>query len=208
MNDIKQRHITEGGCTRASDYPGGLSCRQSGRTAESQCAWCRLEAERDRAVEALRDIAYSGKHYCYFREHRIDHRTCIEAGTAQWRMCEMRDTARSELSAIDDVLAHRPGLDKPTRMENIEHAIHTAVSATDRVNQLKREVAAKEADVKRLILARDSARSGEALARETMDLALARAQKAEQDRDRHHAWLRRTMTDQQIKAALAAKGTK
>lgn len=40
-----------------------------------------------------------------------------------------RDEAVGELRSIDSVLARRPALDKPTRVENIEHAINTAKRA-------------------------------------------------------------------------------
>lgn len=39
--------------------------------------------------------------------------------------------AERELAGIDEILARRPALDKPTRRENIEHAIVTAKRSSD-----------------------------------------------------------------------------
>lgn len=46
---------------------------------------------------------------------------------------------KAELARIDAVLARRPALDKPTRVENVEHAITTAGRMTDRVSRLEVE---------------------------------------------------------------------
>jgi hypothetical protein len=53
-------------------------------------------------------------------EQRIKDREAAEAETAK---------LRAELNVVDNVLARRPALDKPTRWENIEHAISTAARA-------------------------------------------------------------------------------
>jgi hypothetical protein len=50
---------------------------------------------------------------------------------------------RQELASIDAVLARRPALNKPTRRENIEHAIWTAGNATDEAIRLRAELAAQ-----------------------------------------------------------------
>lgn len=49
--------------------------------------------------------------------------------------------AEAELASLDSVLARRPALDKPTRRENIEHAIVTAGRATDAVTKLEATLA-------------------------------------------------------------------
>lgn len=46
---------------------------------------------------------------------------------------------KAELARIDAMLARRPALDKPTRVENVEHAITTAGRMTDRVSRLEVE---------------------------------------------------------------------
>lgn len=47
--------------------------------------------------------------------------------------------ALDELVSIDAVMARRPALNKPTRRENIEHAITTAGRTTDEVATLRAE---------------------------------------------------------------------
>ena len=56
----------------------------------------------------------------------------------------------AELRRIDAVMARRPALDKPTRWENIAHAIETAGRETDRANRLERELAARDARIAEL----------------------------------------------------------
>jgi DNA repair exonuclease SbcCD ATPase subunit len=46
----------------------------------------------------------------------------------------------AELQRIDSVMARRPALDKPTRAQNIEHAIDTARRATEEVVRLQRDL--------------------------------------------------------------------
>ena len=67
-----------------------------------------------------------------------DGRTCGYAVGVRCPICRELDQQAErivelecELSHIDAVLARRPALDKPTRRENIEHAINTAKCATD-----------------------------------------------------------------------------
>lgn len=58
---------------------------------------------------------------------------------------EARATAaEQELASIDSLMARRPALDKPTRWENIQHAISTAALA-DRAERLH-DIAVKRAD--------------------------------------------------------------
>lgn len=45
---------------------------------------------------------------------------------------------RTELSWIDEILARRPALDKPSRWENVEYAISTAKEADNRGEEIKR----------------------------------------------------------------------
>ena len=62
-----------------------------------------------------------------------------------WAACYERekqraDEAEAEVARIDAVLARRPALDKPTRVENIAHAIATAGKMTDKVTALEAEL--------------------------------------------------------------------
>ena len=64
-------------------------------------------------------------------------RAASELATLTRRVEELE----AELASIDAVMARRPALDKPTRRENVEHAITTAKNATDRVAELEKTVA-------------------------------------------------------------------
>lgn len=57
-----------------------------------------------------------------------------------------RDAARAELAGIDAAMARRPALDKPTRRENVEHAIATAAKADERRTALGRMVSLYESE--------------------------------------------------------------
>lgn len=67
---------------------------------------------------------------------------------AQDRVTADADAAqlRAELATIDAVLARRPALDRPTRVENVQHAVATAGRMTDRVVTLERELAGVRAN--------------------------------------------------------------
>jgi hypothetical protein len=53
--------------------------------------------------------------------------TAVERlGAENAELRKERDALAGELRSIDSLMARRPALDKPTRYENIAHAIHTA----------------------------------------------------------------------------------
>ena len=55
------------------------------------------------------------------------------------------EKAEAELTRIDNVMARRPALDKPTRWENVEYAINTAKRADEAERLLEAERAAHQA---------------------------------------------------------------
>ena len=124
--------------------------------AERDSAYETVKSVMLRVVPAISQAAIVGKTYDHFvvvgmvetliadlQAERAAHAETRQVweGIAQRRMEEAEHFekalahARRELERIDAIMARRPALDKPTRWENVEHAINVAKRADD----LKRE---------------------------------------------------------------------
>jgi len=92
--------------------------------------------------------------------HECKYDSLVSLLMAALALHDEHERMKAELAGIDAVMARRPALDKPTRRENIEHAITTAGRATDTVTRLERELERlKAAHATLLRLARTHARN-------------------------------------------------